>query len=390
MIEMSGLACVLVNFNSGELCVSAVRSLLDQEFEGADGLQIIVLDNCSPQDQRPLLEPLRDLGVELVYHDENCGYGAGINLGVERVEAEHVLFANPDILALPGSIDRMLQTLRDEPDAGLVGPRGFLDSGRFIMLPPCDLPTLSLHAWEALGRVHQGVCRRASFERSRRYFRAWRADAPVDMPMVSGWAMLMETEFARELGPFDARYPFYYEDADLCARVRAAGRRVILEPRAEMIHFFDQSARSVRAEVEEKYRFSRGFYFKKHFGAAGHRVFQALNGYTSRREHQEGWRIAEIEHLGELSDPFELRIDGAADGFLIEIATDPFFLFCGGHVFEGDTLRLGDSAWNALSAVRWYIRVLDPETLALLKFLSFDKTRDPLAPVTYEQWLNTP
>src|SRR5690606_10776760 len=100
------VAAVLVNYNSGALCVEAVRSLRAQSFPGGR-LQIVVVDNASPEDQRAPLAPLADLDVDVVFHDQTLGYGGGMNLGLRRVDARHVLLSNPDVLALDGALDAM-------------------------------------------------------------------------------------------------------------------------------------------------------------------------------------------------------------------------------------------------------------------------------------------
>ncbi|MBI4881591.1 MAG: glycosyltransferase family 2 protein [Planctomycetes bacterium] len=388
---MFDVGCVLVNFNSGALCVSAVKSLLAQRFAGREGaqgtLQIVVVDNASPEDQHALLEPLAALGVEVIFHDVNLGYGGGINLGAARLDAEYLLLANPDILVLPGALDALVRRLAADARVGAAGPRGFLDAERFILLPPNDLPTLALHAVESLGRVHCGVARRTARRRSRRFFAAWRARQALDKAMVSGFAMLVRAQLARQLGPFDPGFPFYFEDADLCRRIRRAGYRLVLEPRAEMIHFFDQSARSVRAEVLEKYAVSRAYYYRKHYGAAGFRLYRAFDGYAARRgPAAEGWRFCAVEDLGDAAEPPLLAVPGGAREHVVEIATDPAFLFCGGHLGAGASVTLPRAAWDALEATRWYVRVLDARDLTILRCVTFQKTRPRAAPPTFEEF----
>lgn len=386
------LACVIVNYNSGALCASAVRSFRAQRLPGRDGgegsVQIVVVDNDSPDDQREHLDPLRDLGCTVVYHDANEGYGRGMNLGMHHVDAEHVLLSNPDVLALPGAFAAMVARLRDDPSVGAVGPRGYLDADRFVLLPPNDLPTLSLHGWESLGRVHRAVARRASKQRSRRYLDAWRAVDAIDMAMISGFAMTFRTDLARRLGPFDPHFPFYFEDADLCRRVRRAGYRLVLEPRAEMIHFFDQSARQFREAVLKKYEASRTRYYRKHYGAVGLRLFDALNRYASKHaDAKMGWRFHEPEDLGDLGgEPLALDLPrGADDAWIMEIATDPAFLFCGGRLGAGPRFAFPSRTWAFLEAIRWYVRVLDPRDLTPLRYVTFRKTTPSGGPVRFEE-----
>ncbi len=385
---MFDVACVIVNYNSGRLCRSAVDSLFAQRFSGRDGragsLQVVVVDNASPVDQRGDLDPLRARGVDVIYHDENAGYGGGMNLGLAHVDAEFVLLANPDVLVLDGAVERLVALLRHDASVGLVGPRGYLDPGLFVMLPTNDLPSLDLHVWESLGRVHRRVAERAATDRSRRFLRAWTANEPLEMSMVSGFAMALRTDVARALGPFDPAFPFYFEDADLCRRLRREGLRVLLEPRARMVHFFDQSARSARDEVKRKYDVSRGHYYRKHYGESGMRVFHAMNRYASRyADAGEGWRFHDVEEFGDVERSPRIALPRETS-YLMEIATDPSFLFCAGHVDRGDAFEFPAASFACLDATRWYVRVLDRADLSILRFVTFEKTTPALPPTTYE------
>jgi GT2 family glycosyltransferase len=390
---VTDVGVVLVNYQSGWLAASAVASLRAQRFAGRDGgdgtLSIAVVDNASPSDQRPALDPLRDLGVTVIHHRENVGYGRGMNLGIQAIEAEYVLLANPDILVLDGALDALLRLMRGDASIGLAGPRGYLDPGRFVMLPPNDLPSLSLHALESLSRAHSSVARRTAKARSRRFLAAWSASGPFDTAMISGFAMFMKTSLARRLGPFDPHFPFYFEDADLCRRVRRAGFRVVLEPRAEMVHFFDQSARSARAEVMAKHAISRAYYYRKHYGAFGARVFAAFDRYAQRRGRGESsWRFHEPRDLGGVATPPSIALESKAP-WLLEISTDPYFMFCGGHLGEGEVATIGASGFAMLDATRWYVRILDRESLALRAYVTFEKTVHALGPTSYAQYLAT-
>lgn len=427
------LACVIVNYNSGVLCASAVRSLQQQRIPAKEGrersqqggtqqagtqqrgtqqggtqeaetgpegtrpegtLQIVIVDNDSPTDQHAFLDPLSAQGdgspgnprCDVIYHDTNDGYGRGMNLGMKSVDADCVLLMNPDVLALPGSLAAMVDRLRSDETVGAVGPRGYLDAECFVMLPPNDLPSLSLHGWESLGRVYRRVARFASKRRTRRFLRAWRSPVPLDMEMISGFAMAFRTEVARELGPFDPEFPFYFEDADLCRRVRKAGYRLVLDPASEMIHFFDQSARQFREEVLRKYEASRTYYYRKNYGGIGMRAFDALQGFAAKRaDERMGWRFHEPEDLGECGEePLSLTLPKSGE-WLMELATDPAFLFCGGHIGRGDQVTFPERTWGFLEAIRWYVRVLDPVDLTPLRYVTFQKTTPSCGPVSFEE-----
>jgi GT2 family glycosyltransferase len=61
---------------------------------------------------------------------------------------------------------------------------------------------------------------------------------------VAGMFMLFRTETLRSVGGFDERYFLYYEDVDLCARLRERGLEVTVCPAASVIHAARRESRS--------------------------------------------------------------------------------------------------------------------------------------------------
>ncbi len=53
---------------------------------------------------------------------------------------------------------------------------------------------------------------------------------------VGGMFMLLRHEIFRQLDGFDQKFFLYYEDVDLCARVRLKGYEVVLCPNARVVH----------------------------------------------------------------------------------------------------------------------------------------------------------
>jgi GT2 family glycosyltransferase len=53
---------------------------------------------------------------------------------------------------------------------------------------------------------------------------------------VAGMFMLLRSETYTAIGGFDERYYLYYEDVDLCRRLRARGLEVVLVPEAHVVH----------------------------------------------------------------------------------------------------------------------------------------------------------
>jgi len=58
----------------------------------------------------------------------------------------------------------------------------------------------------------------------------------IEVEWIAGMFMLFRSDAYRALGGFDEGYFLYYEDVDICRRLRRQGQGVLYEPRAEVIH----------------------------------------------------------------------------------------------------------------------------------------------------------
>jgi GT2 family glycosyltransferase len=208
-----GVAAVIVNHNAGSLLAECVASAAPQ----CD--QVVVVDNAS-DDGSP--DRLGD-GPLLLRSRRNVGFASACNLGWRATRAPAVLFLNPDAVLAPGAVERLAKALLAHPDAGVVGPRLTRPDGAVEWGAARRIPS----AGEALRRLLLG----------RRPAPAWRGgDRPFEVDAVSGACMLVSRPALEAVGGWDEGYFLHYEDLDLCVRLKTAGYRAWVEPRAECVH----------------------------------------------------------------------------------------------------------------------------------------------------------
>ncbi len=184
----------------------------------AASCEILVIDDGS-SDQTgswmPQIEGLR-------YHvrERNGGFIAACNDGLRLSRGQYVVLLNNDTVPQPGWLDALLATFDQVPDAGLVGAQLLYPDGRLQ---------------ESGGVVfNDGSCWS--------YGRFESAEDPRyaslrDADYCSGAALAIERSLFEQLGGLDTRYaPAYYEDTDLAFKVRAASRRVMVQPASRVVH----------------------------------------------------------------------------------------------------------------------------------------------------------
>jgi hypothetical protein len=154
-----------------------------------------------------------------------------------------VLLLNPDTEAPPGSLERLVAFLRDRSQAAavapaLIGPDGAVQAS----VRGFPSPTALFGAFTGLGRL---------FPRSR-----WGAYRPrdlpidrpslVDQPMAS--ALLLRRESLLALGGLDEGFPLFFNDVDLCCRLRERGGEIWYDPTVRLRHEGGAATRQVRPE----------------------------------------------------------------------------------------------------------------------------------------------
>ena len=80
--------------------------------------------------------------------------------------------------------------------------------------------------------------------------------------------MLARREALDAVGGFDERFFLYWEDADLCRRLRARGYHVRYVPGATAIHRVGQSSRTARASAIRAFHESAYLYYATHVAPA--------------------------------------------------------------------------------------------------------------------------
>lgn len=184
----------------------------------ATPFEVIVVDDASPDDTLAQLRRIDGLRVQA--RETNGGFIAACNDGAALARGDYLVLLNNDTVPQPGWLDALLGTFADHPDAGLVGARLVYPDGR--LQEAGGIVFADGSAWN-YGRGEDPQDCRFSYLREADY--------------LSGAAIALPMRLFRQLGGLDPRYaPAYYEDTDLAFAVRAAGRRVLYQPAATVVH----------------------------------------------------------------------------------------------------------------------------------------------------------
>lgn len=254
------VAVVTVNFNSGGALASTLESL-PAALAGVPWEAVVVDNASSDGSERTALHREH---VALRREPANIGFAAGVNAGLSTTSAPFVLILNPDCRLEPASVRLLLDELHQYPRCAVIGPR-ILDLDGTLQESARGDPNM------LTGLFGRTTVLSRWFRRSAIVRRNLASDAAPDdaassrrVDWVSGACMLARREALARVKGFDDRYFLYWEDADLCRRLRNAGWETRYMPGATAVHEVGQSSRNARALANREFHRSAYTYFATH------------------------------------------------------------------------------------------------------------------------------
>ncbi|MFP4334049.1 MAG: glycosyltransferase [Wenzhouxiangella sp.] len=203
---------------------------------GDTPFEVIVVDDCSSDQTPEFLD--RCSGLEVVRNVENSGFIASCNAGAQRARGQFLIFLNNDTTVTAGWLEALLATFEDFPDAGIAGARLAYPDGRLQEAGGIIFADAS--GWN-YGRNEDPALPQYNFTSEADY--------------VSGACLAIPRDLFEDLGGFDSHYaPAYYEDTDLCFRVRQHGRKVYCQPACTIIHHEGVSSGTDESSGTKRYQ----------------------------------------------------------------------------------------------------------------------------------------
>jgi GT2 family glycosyltransferase len=335
---------IIVNYRESSLTLRAVQSVFDSESIGP--VKVAVVDNSEDPLETEKLRTCLPSSVSLWISPQNVGFGRACNLAFEQCKGKFLFLINPDARLLPGCLLRLQRTLLSKKDVGGVSPQIYFDEELSCYLPPCCPPALILHQnivelWNPRGNVSRLLSTLWRYHA----IRVWRSRRPIRVSNLSGGMALLKREAVEKAGGlFDPRFFLYYEDVDLCIRMKRAGYTLLINPEAKAIHFYDQCGTESWEKKQSHMINSRKLFLKKystHWSAAIRRV---LGPTRPVRQGSQGRSL-----LPNFTYPFELQIPTRLQkGFLFEWSPMPNFVPAAGLFQKGVVFKFPENWWSNL------------------------------------------
>ena len=245
MIESKKLSVLIVNFASASHLENCIASIY-LKFGDFLSWEVIIINN-DKEDISKL--PLDFSNVKILNSNGNVGFGSGINMGAKDACGEFLLALNPDTEIISENIKEVLDEFLKDEKIGIISGRAMSKKG--VTEPWSAGKELSLFNL---------IMNNLGFSRSRNI---WNSPKKIECDWTTGTALFIKKDLFDKLGGFDENFFMYFEDMDLCKRMRNLGKKVVFFPEFEIYHSSGKSY--IDKTLQKKHYYdSMEYYLKKH------------------------------------------------------------------------------------------------------------------------------
>ncbi|WP_440936102.1 glycosyltransferase family 2 protein [Candidatus Pelagibacter sp.] len=219
------LTVIITSFHSRDKIFSCIESI-------EKSIKIIVIENSNDEKLKEEIHS-KYQNVECILSKENLGYGAGNNLGLSKVETSYALIVNPDVTLDNDAVNKFFLSINNLGDFGIIAP----------------------------------------ISQNEKYnnFDINEDKKIKEVDNVKGFAMFLNMKNLKKINFFDDNFFLYFEEIDLCKRLKKNNSKIFIDPTIKVIHL---GGTSHNLEIEKPMELSRNwhwmwstFYFhKKHYG----------------------------------------------------------------------------------------------------------------------------
>jgi N-acetylglucosaminyl-diphospho-decaprenol L-rhamnosyltransferase len=252
--------CILTHHQPELLPRCVEHSLAEIDWAGLRG-EVVIIDNAS-FDGSPQAAAARFRGVRVLRNEQNLGFSAANNKAIRISTGRDVLILNDDAILEKDSLRLMVEELDSDPRIAAVGPK-LLNRDGSVQRGFTNRSFPHMRGVLAQILLLEEFLERRSWTRKLTMSRD--PDLGGDTEHLAGACLLVRRAALDSVGDFDEAFHRWFEDTDLCHRLKDAGWRLVYVPQAHVTHY--GTATLSRLTVSERntlYFDSLKRYFRKH------------------------------------------------------------------------------------------------------------------------------
>jgi len=254
------VSILIVSYNTADLTLQCLASIFDKTRDIS--FEVIVIDNASTDSSVERISS-EFPQVKLLAEKHNLGFGKANNIGAKQADGNYLFLLNSDTILLENSI-KVLKYYLDicnDPAIAVVGCK-LLDIHQQPHISYGNFPSLTQEVFEyGLSKVF------------RRYYKERLSPSVIDnsnqikeVDYLMGADMFFKRSVFEKVGGFDEDFFLYYEETELCFRLKKLGYKIIWNPATEIVHYLGASGKkeeSINYWTLEQLIRSKLIYYKK-------------------------------------------------------------------------------------------------------------------------------
>lgn len=253
------LSIIILSFNTKKLTKKCLDSIF--KYPPRFQFEVLVVDNAS-KDNSPEMIRNNFPHAKLIVNKENRGYAKANNQAAKVAKGKYFLLLNSDTKLQKGNLEKMISYLKSHPDAGAVTSKLINPDGTTQYYYHRKFPNFFYFVASVLEHYFK-----INTILARNYFMLDdKFEKETEIDQAAGTVLMISAKTTKEIhGLFDNRFPLFFNDTDLCLRIKKAGLKIILLPNVKVMHFRGKSTDLLDPfVVREELFISMLKYFRKH------------------------------------------------------------------------------------------------------------------------------
>lgn len=254
------VAIILINYNSSEYTQKCVSSILKQTTKALK-YQIIIIDNASEKidfdNLSSFVDTLPKDSLQLHRSRINTGFGGGNMNGIQFANATYYLFLNNDTLLIDDPIKACFDFMETHTDAALCGPQIYNERNEKTV----SFDHFTSFAREVFGRKAPEIIF-SKPNRKKGY------TEPIAVDYINGSFMFFRACDFDAIGGFDTNIFLYFEECDICYRLKKKNRKTYFLPKASYMHHQGVSVNKIKMPIPIKIELKTSMFYviRKNYG----------------------------------------------------------------------------------------------------------------------------
>lgn len=266
------LSVIIINYNSYEFTRECIQSVLGNTSSTVT-YEIIIVDNASKNDDylalKNYISDLEHSKVKLFRSRINTGFGGGNMYAVQFANSTYYLFLNNDTLLINDPIKICYDFMEKTEDAALCGPQIFNEH---------QIKEVSFDHFTSIGREVFGkkmlefVFPRTKPNRRKLYTR------PLSVDYVNGSFMFFRAKDFDLVGGFDTNIFLYFEESDICYRLKKKNKKTYFIPSASYLHYQGKSIENTSWNIKTKIELKTSMFYviRKNYGYMHYQILRMI------------------------------------------------------------------------------------------------------------------